>query len=349
LNRRRAPSKTASRALGVPLLDVVGVTLLLVFAGWILLVGAWTGRDPWPMASLVGACGVTAFASRSVTRRWNTLVPGLLLAVLMAAIVITWPEAIHRLFGLTGYSNANGALYVVGVGAACLVALRNRTRFVRLGAVAAGLTLATLPWAFAADAAAGNALLVLAVTAALFARDRTPRLLVPLSVLVAAFVLVATVAAGVLYTGNGDGDGAWQLTERRLVLWSDAVDLLSSHPVIGVGPGGFAQSSPTALSDRDARWAHHALLLVGAETGIPGLLLLLGVLGWAFAWLRQDGDHRGSALATVVLALTIAHASIDFIWHYAAVPTALAALVGAGATAGDCSLGPAPDRHHAGP
>jgi O-antigen ligase len=334
LKRRREPSTTVSRALRLPLLDVVGVTLLLMFAGWIVFVGAWTGRDPRPMASLVVVCGVTAFVSRSVTRRRDTLVPGVLLAVLMLAIVITWPEAIHRLFGLTGYANANGALYVVGVGAACLIALRTCDRRVKMGSVAAALALAALPWTFAADAAAINALLVLAVAVVLVARDRPPRAVVPLSVLVAALALVATVAAGVLYTGSGDGEGAGRLTERRLVLWSDAVDLLSTHPVLGVGPGGFAPSSPTALSDRDAQWAHHALLQVGAETGIPGLFLLVGILGWAFAWLRRSSGRRGSALATVVLALTIAHASIDFIWHYAAVPIALAALVGAGATAG---------------
>jgi hypothetical protein len=34
------------------------------------------------------------------------------------------------------------------------------------------------------------------------------------------------------------------------------------------------------------------------------------------------------------LALSIAHASIDFVWHYPAVTMALAALVGAGASAG---------------
>jgi hypothetical protein len=105
----------------------------------------------------------------------------------------------------------------------------------------------------------------------------------------------------------------------------------------GFDPSRAADLSPTTLRDRDVRWAHRAPLQVGAETGLVGLVLFLGILSWAFAWLQQGSGRRGGALAMAVLASGSAHASIDFVWHYPAATRALAALVGAGATAGQPS------------
>ena len=326
----------------VQALDVVGVMLIVMFVGWVLLVGAATGRDPRPMASLVVLCGVTAFVARSVTRRWNTLVPGTLLAVLMGTIVVTWPEAIHPTFGLTGYSNANGALYVVGVGMAGLLVMRSRSPGIRLAAVIAGFLLVSLPWLFSSNMASVSAVVVVAVTGWLFsARAQAPPSVLLHSVLLVALVMLATGLAGVFYDGDGRGDGGWRLTERRLVLWSESVEMLAAQPMSGVGPGGFAELSSTALRDPDARWAHNTPLQVGAETGFPGLMLFLAILGWAFVWLARGSGRRGGALASLVLALSAAHASIDFVWHLPAVPVALAALVGAGASAG---RSPQPER-----
>ena len=331
---RKEPA-TLSPSRSVQALDVVGVTLAMIFVGWDLVVGAATGRDPRPMASLVVLCGVTAFVARSVTRRWNTLVPGTLLVVLIGTIVVTWPEAVHPRFGLTGYSNANGALYVVGVGMAGLVVMRSRSPSVRLAAVIAGSLLVLLPWLFSANMASASAVVVAVVTAWLVvARDRALPSVLMHSVLLVAVVVLATGLAGLFYGGDGRGDGGWRLTERRLVLWSESVEMLVDQPVTGVGPGGFAELSSTALRDPDARWAHNTPLQVGAETGLPGLLLFLGLLGWAFVWLARGSGRRGGALASLVLALSAAHASIDFVWHLPAVPVALAALIGAGASAG---------------
>jgi O-antigen ligase len=335
MNPRREQPTTLSAPGGVRVVDVVGVMLILTFAGWILLVGTWTGRDPRPMAGLVILCGVTAFVCRSVTRRWVTLVPGTFLIVLMGAIVVTWPQAIHPTFGLTGYSNANGALYVVGVGMAGLLVMRARSPAARIAAVIAAIVLVTLPWLFSADTASASVVVVVAVTGWLFvARDQALPSVLLHSMLLVALVILATGLAGVFYSGDGRGDGGWRLTERRLVLWSESAEMLAAQPLTGVGPGGFAELNPTALRDPDARWAHHTPLQVGAETGLPGLLLFLGILVWAFVWLERGSGRRGGALASLVLALSAVHASIDFVWHVPAVPLALAALIGAGASAG---------------
>ena len=55
-----------------------------------------------------------------------------------------------------------------------------------------------------------------------------------------------------------------ELSERRTRLWREAMEITVREPVFGAGPGMFAQTSPTALADADARWAHSAYLQVAA-------------------------------------------------------------------------------------
>lgn len=314
-------------------LDTLGACLFLALAAWIVLAGRVSGGDPRPMATLVLATGVMAFAARALARRAGAAVPASLVAVLLVSIVVTWPQAIHPLFGLLGYANANGALYAVGTGAAGLVVLRSSWPGGRIAAGVAAVALALLPWASRADAGAGSAAIILGVTLLLLVSRRPHRWLVPVAMVVAAAAMVATVVAGLVYDGDGEGEGGWRLSERRLVLWSDALDMVRAEPLTGVGPGRFAAFSPTAAADSDASWAHQEPLSVAAETGLPGMLLLLAIVAWAFVWLDRGSGVRGATLATVVLAAAFTHATIDYVWHNPAVPMALAVVVGSGATA----------------
>jgi O-antigen ligase len=316
-------------------LDTIGAGLFLALAVWVLLIAQIVGGDPWPAVVLVLLTGCTLFAARELTRRFGVFVPGTLVTVLLLVVVLAWPQATHRNFGLLGYANANGALYAIGVGAAGLVILRASLRGSAIAAAVAAVSLALLPWLIQSKAAAASAALLLGVTfLLLFSRGRSVGWLRPAAAVAATVALVGTVAAGLLYTGDGVGDGGWYLTERRLVLWQEAAELALASPLVGQGPGRFAEFSPTAQRDRDASWAHHEPLTLAAEVGLPGLLLLLGIVAWAFVWLERGTGRRGALLATVVLAVAFTHATIDFVWHNPAVPLALAVVVGAGATAG---------------
>lgn len=316
-------------------LDTIGAGLFVALAAWVTLVSQVVGGEPGPMAALVLLTGATLFAARELTRRFGVFVPGTLVMVLLLVVVLAWPEATHRHFGLLGYSNANGALYAIGVGAAGLVILRASSPGGAIAASIAAVSLALLPWLFQAKAAAGSAAVLLGVTfLLLFTRGRSVRWLRPTMVAAVTVALAGTVAAGLLYVGDGEGDGGWYLTERRLVLWREATEMVGASPLVGQGPGRFAEFSATAHRDSDASWAHHEPLTLAAETGLPGMLLLLGIVAWAFVWLQRGTGRRGALLATVVLAVAFAHASIDFVWHNPGVPLALAIVVGAGATAG---------------
>ena len=103
---------------------------------------------------------------------------------------------------------------------------------------------------------------------------------------------------------------------------------LRDAPLRGHGPGSYAP--PTPVFDLDLRWAHHEYLQQAAEAGVVGLVLLLVLVAWLFAylwWGRRRGLARTVAGATAVTLVAL-HATVDHVLHTAVVPLTLAVLVG---------------------
>jgi O-antigen ligase len=155
--------------------------------------------------------------------------------------------------------------------------------------------------------------------------------------LAALFVLVlaTTVVLGARHSIGGPAGPLGRvandtLTERRLVLWHDALTLLRLNPEVGVGPGRFKHFSPTARMYPGGRWAHNEFLQHGAETGVVGLALLGLIFLWGFARLWTTADGRMAVLGAAALAVLGVHASVDYVMHFPMVPIFAAALVGAG-------------------
>jgi O-antigen ligase len=82
----------------------------------------------------------------------------------------------------------------------------------------------------------------------------------------------------------------------RIKIWERGLTYMTANPLLGVGPDNFQVAegtiSPLArLQERGlaVRWgaAHNSFIQVGAELGIPGLLLFLGSIASAFASLRR--------------------------------------------------------------
>jgi len=82
----------------------------------------------------------------------------------------------------------------------------------------------------------------------------------------------------------------------RTKIWKRGLDYMAGHPVLGVGANNFPVAegtiSPLAkLQERGigVRWgaAHNSFIQVGAELGVPGLLLFIGWIASAFASLRR--------------------------------------------------------------
>lgn len=108
----------------------------------------------------------------------------------------------------------------------------------------------------------------------------------------------------------------------RTQTWTGVIKMIATHP-LGVGPGGFSEAftrfQPGGYGGFRVYYAHNDYLEFAAETGIPGLLLLIAALGAlltaALRHLRapQDGQTiwiRRAALLSVIAGLI--HALVDF-------------------------------------
>lgn len=109
-------------------------------------------------------------------------------------------------------------------------------------------------------------------------RGRRPLLLAAAFVmsLIAVGVLVGTphylTRIESMVLGNIEGSGDHGSLEARTELLKDSLRLMVTHPVLGIGPGNFSSYTGTW------RVAHNTYTELGAETGIPGLLLFSAML-----------------------------------------------------------------------
>lgn len=318
--------------------DAAGLGLALALAAWTVASAFVTGADrldAWLVVALIALTAGGFAVGRTIGVRSAVLVPAAVALAVLVATLSAWPVAGGGFQpGVLGYSNASAELAVQGFAAALtVVAIARRSV---LSAVAGLVALVLAAATLLGDSVAAQVLLLLPAAAlvAAFARVGGRWIVGGLALLVLG-ALVVTIALGV--TGEGsDRDRATNpliestLSGRRTALWHDALVLMKGNPVFGVGPGRFEQESPTARSDRDARWAHHAFLQMGAETGIPGLLLLAGLFAWGFARLGLLGAPDAPAIvAAGALAALGIHACVDYVLHFPALPLAAAALFGA--------------------
>jgi O-antigen ligase len=303
-------------------------------AGWTLVAAAGRSARPWPQAILLVGVGITYATAALISSRRPMLVP-VAVAAAVGAVAITSSDISsgEPLAGPLGYGNANAALLVQGAVAAALCVVLARRPRSKILAGASVLVLAA--FVYPTRSTAGVAVLVIVVvTAAVVPWWAPARTAVAACACAAVAVLLATVALGGSYSYRGtdltDRAVAHTLTERRQALWYDALHIVRDAPLRGVGPGRFAQASPVARSDADARWGHSLLLQHAAETGLPGVILVMFMIALAFTQLYHGGAPAGArVVASVGLMVFLVHAGIDYIAHFAAVPLTVAALVGA--------------------
>ena len=223
------------------------------------------------------------------------------------------------------YGNANGALLAVGATAAVGALVLSRGWVRALAGVEAVILLVALPRLAALAATVLAIAAALLVGTSLLGRSRPcrrpwhslqPTLLAALS---------ATVALGVGYTGPGASEPERALSDRRVDLWGDAVDLAEAHPWRGVGIGQFPVASPTARADADTRFAHSLALELAAEGGSPRHLCSSSCLA-----LLAAAASLGATPVLGIWAVTVfaAQASIDYTYRFPAVVLAAALVAG---------------------
>lgn len=231
-----------------------------------------------------------------------------------------------------GYSNANAALLTAGV--AALLPLTSMPTARTWARVLVGV-LVVASVVSGSRAGAASCVLLLALWPVVRRGSASASQAWSALVIVGGFAL--TVGLGWRHL-RGFPSPSWAapLSDVRIALWSDALELAATSPLVGVGPGNFATLSKTAASDADLAWAHSAPLQVLVELGATGLLLvivvtacLLRALGWASA----------------VFAILLLQPMIDYVLAFPAVVAAFGFVLGGLSI--DRARGPSPRRREA--
>ncbi|SHL50115.1 O-antigen ligase family protein [Actinacidiphila paucisporea] len=319
-----SPQGRTAGERGGGFLDAAGIVVLVCCAVWTLIAAA--GRPARPEGTLLALLAVTA--GYALGRILGALLPVLAPAAAAGAVlalVLVPPTRLsaHPDAPPLGYPNADAALLVLAVGAACCAAwaARGAARRIALRSVGAGAAAAALALGSAAGFAAGVAIVLCSLAAA-----RVRRRLPGLAALALAAALAvggsAAVATDALPSGLSESLTG-QLTQPRVELWHQAVDLAEKHPLRGVGPERFADEAPPAAPSGLAPAAESpqsAPLQLAAEQGIPGVALLALAFGWLLTALWRSPRPTPVVLtaAATLTGLAIL-ATVDHILSYAVV------------------------------
>jgi hypothetical protein len=138
-------------------------------------------------------------------------------------------------------------------------------------------------------------------------------------------------------------------SNHRWTWWTQAWSIFRADPLGGTGAGTYELARRPIRGDTLAPIDPHNLVLKAlAETGIVGLLLLLGAIAAAVrvavgALRRTAGEERAAPAALVAGgAAWLAHSLVDMPWEYAAATVPVTFGLGVLATAGRPAAGPAP-------
>jgi hypothetical protein len=303
--------------------DLAGLVLVAALAGWTLVASSGRPRaEPLPVLALLGWSVALFAGARVAAHRHGDLVPRLVAYGIGGAFLFSYPGVVSSGGAPTDYGNTNGTLAGLGVITA-LVLVRSSRGAARRGwlALVAGLLVCVV----LSESVAAGAALAVALVLGLVAMLRRDASVASLGGLLATWLAVGTTIA--LAAGAADPPGGDQQT-LRVELWTRALDLARDAPLRGRGPGSFAP--PIETFDLDLRWAHHEYLQLAAEAGVVGLVLLLALVAWLFAylwWGRGRGLVRTVAGASAVTLVAV-HAAVDHVLHTAVIPLTLAVVVG---------------------
>ncbi len=291
-----------------------------------VFLAARRGGDAWPVVALLIATFGAVVLGRWLGSVHRALLPA---AIAITAIVLALSSTVvdgGPLRGPFGYRNATGAFYVQAAIAALIVAAAVRWWPVRIVGIVAAIPFAVIATKDASASAV--CLLLIAIAAMAFGGGRLARVCVVAIGALFLLVLVATVVLGASYRPGTQSAFARALTERRLTLWHESLQIIRQEPG-GVGPGRFQDVAPLARRDRDARWAHNEFLQQGVELGWTGVALVVLLFLWGFVRL---GMHPAPDIIVALGAASLAslgiHASVDYVLHVPAVPLTAAALIG---------------------
>ncbi|HEY3267555.1 MAG TPA: O-antigen ligase family protein [Armatimonadota bacterium] len=332
---------------------------LLAFAAWSALVAAFglnahgalsTLSDLITWAALCAMCADAAKDSRARTWLIGALMASLAIVGLLAVLHAQQSGPGWREFGPFTTPNLFACYLATVLPLAALVAL-SPTGARRLAAALPGLqpsesggrpprsigVLASAAFLLGMTALffTGSKGAVLACGAGLLAGILAGRAWRKTAILpavgLAAMLLIAALAGGRTLLGRVESAGTTEAhsSQFRVITWKGAARMARAHPVFGVGPGSFGAAFNRYAIGGWTQAAHNAYLQTAAETGAPGLLLLVAALGSAaVGLLRRSGASLLAAAALAGLLAAAAHNLVDYGWTLWAPGAVLWALIG---------------------
>lgn len=243
------------------------------------------------------------------------------------------PSMIYMPLGVSTWLAAYTApLLILSVGHG--VAARRRDLRIALWGLALGLLIALIATfsrgGLVALAAGGSAWVGLWGLRALLRGVGRLRLLLP----VVGVIAIAGAALALVFV-IGWSEGRVAGDALRFNLWADAIEMIATDPITGVGPGMFGRAArearePEVYYDDRLGTAHNAYLNTFAETGILGIALMgvfAVVIGraWWGRWRRLDAAGQSAARVRheVALAALIAFGAQSIFDTFVVVPLAL--------------------------
>lgn len=254
-------------------------------------------------------------------------------------------QVANRLKGDFGSPNQLGSFCDLGVFVSVGLAFGARSLLARVGAtLACGILLTGLTFSLSRGAWIGA---VLGLVYLLFAlrEARVVAIAIGLPLIVVAWLIGSFGPGNTQVQVITKRVGALTFAspyDNRQQIWAEAVREMKAKPWVGYGPGDFPVSSLRTGSETSSVYALHAhniWLTWGAETGIPAVLVIIGLTGAVgFAARRASrgankrGDRADRAIVagvTAALITVIGQGLVDYTMGNLVIFMALWGLVGA--------------------
>ncbi len=140
--------------------------------------------------------------------------------------------------------------------------------------------------------------------------NQRPSILRLLPIIGLTMALLAGIVGLIVWIGRSEARASGD--DLRFGLWGGAASMVVGDPLTGVGPGLFGRAyreirSPQNVDDRLST-AHNAYLNNAAETGLPGIVVMVGfgliiALRWWTLWRRAETPTRQRRLEGAAAAL----------------------------------------------
>ena len=277
------------------------IALALARLPWSRRALKWLTVELVGMALAFAAVGLWQYQTRNIFQNPKVIV-GNAYAPFYRVNSVFWDPSIY------------GRFLVVAIIAALVVVVRGPS--LRNAAIAAGAVVVCwigLFFSYSQSSFGGLIAAVLIVAAVIWHRRAAMAIAVLAVVLLSASVASPHVRSALF---KNSGNGLNESTSGRAGLVSNGIKIARQNPVFGVGVGAFkhAYADLTHLRGKEPKKAasHNTPVTVAAESGIPGLALLVWLVGAAlvvtFRRLGGSFEHRVALAVGLATAAIFVHA-----------------------------------------